>query len=329
MFSNFQDVNTSSASLLIVILGLTLFYLFEWKKKGNKEDPSVEYVELLSTEKKMILRSRSPTSITFYNGDITAEFSLAWQVLEILKANPWLAGRVLRHRFKGRWRKEITLIHPKIFDEKTLPLYYEEIIASTHDYQENDQKLPEKVNKFVVGRGLDVIDQPEKILFKVTVLKLYDKESETHLDPSKFKIVKSALIVSLNHVIGDGHTFYTIYSFLDGKQPIQALTVKRVLNFLDIVDARRGDFYKRLSGDLIFFLGLFVAQFSFGPIKQYNFLFNLKEIEEIKKNRKSEKVKFLSTNDIVTAKLFQLFCSPFSVMTINFRNRFNEFTDIH
>ena len=183
-------------------------------------------LELLPIETGAILMS-SPTSgtmstITYFNGD--GEGASVWirrRLAEVLLANPWLDGRL--DTADGG---ETVLLYrkSKLADGDALPAIlfrmqrpgeggasisratpYERVVAALAA-----AGLLVKLGKDSVGR-----DEP---LFKVSLL--LDAERPTE---------RFALAVSMNHVLGDGHTFYAVHNMLSKNARVVALVPTRNL----------------------------------------------------------------------------------------------------
>jgi hypothetical protein len=110
-----------------------------------------------------------------------------------------------------------------------------------------DENTPwETVNSFLkpytVKTGSDCINKQHESLFKVIVVKIYD---EPH-DKKQTSAVKSILVIFLSHVLGDGHTFYRLYSFLDQQVKIESLIAIRLMDFPDRIDEMVGKVFNNI-----------------------------------------------------------------------------------
>jgi hypothetical protein len=342
--------------IFIAIITAAIFVYLYSTKKGKKipfqnvPEDELEILELTIMEKEgNVLTSRAVSSITLYNGDITSKFSLSEQVFDILKANPWLAGRLVRHQFPGRKKKEIVLKYPRAFpDNKLNDHYYEKWISSAEFNEKLSlDRISEIVNPFLSKAGIDSIDNDE-ILFKIIILKIYDAASDSL---SNRKVIQTALVYTLSHIIGDGHTFYRLYAFLDGRVPIESLIVKRDVTFPVCVNNERGEFYQKLMKSWKLKAAIIIRRlFLCKPISAKVFLVKQDALNEKKKEYLSsaptvsststvkiasslgshrEKVNIVSSNDILTSLFFNKMSVAYGVMAVNFLSRKEEYTNDH
>ena len=167
-------------------------------------------------EQQLLITLYAPTTIvSFYTinkeehpGNIVSYLSNRFN--EILKANPWLTGRLVKQKIDG---------------ETDVYLSFEESIINTDDYFTviNDEKVftlrdwipvTEYLSTFKPSKvGYDCIDKDERLV-QLTVIHNHD---QTNL----------AVMFSLAHMIGDGATCYRIWKMLDKDQLVESLVVER------------------------------------------------------------------------------------------------------
>jgi hypothetical protein len=118
------------------------------------------------------------------------------RVANVVSQNPWLAGRLVRQR------GHIVLAQPPPSDLPSCFEVHEDALADlTHaPYEEISARL----RPFRVRRGLACIDADDEPLFRVALVR-------------DFRASKSLVVVSLSHIIGDGHTFYALHAMLNGE----------------------------------------------------------------------------------------------------------------
>jgi hypothetical protein len=345
--------------LALVAIITILVYLYLTKKvkkvpfKNNFKEDELEILELTTTEKEgNILTTPAISSITLYQGDITSKFSLSDQVLMILKANPWLAGRLVYHQFSGRKKKEIVLKYPRNFpDTKLKDHYFEKWISSTEFHEKLAfDRLWEITSPFLCKSGKDSTDNDE-ILFKIIIFKIYDANNNE--SQSNRKVIRTALVCSMSHVIGDGHTFYHVYGFLDGHAPVESLIIKRDTSYPSCVNKERGEFYEKGLKSWKLKAAIIIRRLFFAkPVFVKVFLVNQELLNEKKREYLNtiqqstsplsstkttsssigihrEKRNILSSNDILTSLFFNKLNVLYGLMAINFRGRKKEYTNNH
>jgi hypothetical protein len=338
-----QLINKTSVTCAVAgILASYWFYSSQTKKRKQREleakneKEASQYIsnlkssvaiDLLPLETANFMFLSATSTGTFYEGDIPVK-PIVQKVKDIFRANPWLAARILR-------KKEDTApkaYYDAVFDESTLSKYFEEFYV---DNASAEVKLTEKsldsifhyAAKHLVKRGMECLNQVNEVCFKVLIFKIKDESSD--------KVNKTLFVVSLSHVLGDGHTYYHICSFFDlrmvGGKPVGSLNPTRRLQITQQLSDIQGNPYHQSAW--FFWFCMKNIFFSFKPdiqtfrvdqqkIKQLK----QKYLENMKKNNSAAGPAFLSTNDVLCAWLFERLQCDYAFMVLNCRERLEGYT---
>ena len=286
--------------------------LWWWKSRRTTTQPrpwndTETALPLLSFERGYFVNDASPiNTLTWFRGNPDQAYAFLEKRLQrILAHNPWLAGRLEDHQ------KQAYLVYNA--EPKSLP------IQRVHD------------NSF--RRGMPLTDQPAATrpwrlttnlgavpVFRVTLV-------SNPADPDRF-----AVIVSLSHAVGDGHTYYILLRMLFSEDPVTALIVDRI----DTTEAQQRaamgpdfDIQSSLGFVGVILWGEFQRKV-LGRVNQPVFqLLDTDKVKELKKESLTPDVEFVSTNDVLTSWYFTRYPIEHGFMVFNCRGRLEGHTDHH
>lgn len=162
----------------------------------------------------------SVSTVTFFEGKAPMDY-LQDRVNEITVANPWLAGTVCKDE------GEATLRYEADVSDDAKCIIKVESVADVHlpiaDYT--------ATSKAIEDAGM-LVDEPAKLInsglpvFKISVLGISDGGF--------------ALVMSLSHIVGDGHTYYRIYNMLSTNCSVLPMIVGRNPNFISATQRAMG-----------------------------------------------------------------------------------------
>jgi hypothetical protein len=206
-----------------------------------------------------------------------------------------------------------------------------------------------------VKKGTSCLNKENEVLFKVVLIKIIDYEYDndnrhnTSVEGNQERnlhITRTALVISMSHVIGDGYTYYKIFSFFDSKNKIiRMIPQRKIEDYTKRVHELQGLEYKNFFLSPLFIsriIWAFIFTRSFPKLQFYKV--NKQEIQRMKKefevkviNTEAKKEEdqsfktkescFLSTNDILTAWFFKECQVSYGMMACNTRNRINGITN--
>jgi len=172
------------------------------------------------------------TTVTLYEGSAPVEY-LRSRIERMLKKNPWLTSRIVK---KSTTDGIVAMTFSKGFDarsavEQHLSVYKpgEVGLLLSMPYE----KLVERLKPLQCARSKPATDNNE-VLFKVAVVPI---EAETggaeHSMPLQQSLTLPgfALLVSMNHTLGDGHTYYSLYRMLGMDIEMEELDPARLSGF--------------------------------------------------------------------------------------------------
>ena len=282
---------------------------------GGKPKPAgeVERTPLNRVERVMRTTGQLPvTTITFFRklpggaGGPSVETELRERVAAVLAANPWLAGHVTMTELV--WEKAPP---PSAVDRVFVTRAACDLGPQT-PYREM-YKLCKDAEASLLGVG--------KPAFLVTLLPAAAPEGPGF-----------ALVVSLAHILGDGHTYYQLWNMLTNAARVEALSASRKLEADAGMEAK---IEHSIATDWVF-----AANFMFGlaagklrslaaalpfvrPPSPFALRFRYLDVDFVARAKAKAKaggeVPFVSTNDVVTSWFLKAF--PVGTMAINFRNR--------
>ena len=285
----------------------------------KRDDEKYECVQLLPYESEVMILVPSVSSITFFTGVIDKS-RLYNKILDIMKCNPWLGGRLVRENNSTYLQytrcNEFTTINPGIFS-----------IAQHNDLHEklSFNEIQKIARLYTVKAGTACINKDE-VLFKVTLIMT--------------GLSSCALVVSLSHVVGDGNNMFTLYRMLGDNQdiitlnPVRDMEYDHKLNSVSCYHKERIDFINSLS----FILSMVVTSTKETLFRPSMELLHIRkdwiEAEKQKYHDVSNKItvsspssSFVSTNDIITCWLFKLLNVDIGGMVVNYRNRIPGITE--
>ena len=169
----------------------------------------------LETSDLMMQNVSSISTITWYTGDIdNVKDDLRNRVADILRANPWVGGRLAKRRnVKGALTPSLVYCsNEEIIVSERLDVIYQccnnddrHVIPLTRDTPYG--QLPIILKSLLVKNANTLLDIEDGSLFRISMV-------PDCKDPHG----RFALIVSLAHCIGDGQTFYNLQNMLDLKK---------------------------------------------------------------------------------------------------------------
>lgn len=296
MYMNRTMVLAAAAGTAVVTAAA--FY-FRRRKAARIANKSV--LELLPFERSTLLaEENSVSTITFFSGShASAAEYLATRVAEILKFNPWCGG----------W-----LENGKCYYDSTADVGVFRACAAGEiplSRGTSMRKMGAAVATLLCKKGQPGFGVP---IFRVTLVPDSD-------DPA----MRFALVVSMSHVIGDGHTFYMLHNMLSANDNVVALDAQRRPGVSDAIDAAMGDgkhaifnpgFVMNCIGGLLYsaLLRTTVEVRTFHVDETY--------IAAQKSAAKASGASaFVSTNDVITSWFLQRGGFGLGMMAVNFRGR--------
>jgi hypothetical protein len=172
------------------------------------------------------------TTVTLYEGAAPVEY-LSGRIATILEKNPWLTSRIVKAKTPDG---VVAMSYPKCLDVDSvvhqhfsvhaagnvglsLGMSYEQIVDSLRPLQCARSKPATYANE---------------ALFKFVVVPIEaeatDVDQDGPLQQSIF-LPGFALVVSMNHTLGDGHTYYSLYNMLSMDSEVKVLDPVRVPGF--------------------------------------------------------------------------------------------------
>uniref|UniRef100_A0A7S4DXL6 Uncharacterized protein n=1 Tax=Lotharella globosa TaxID=91324 RepID=A0A7S4DXL6_9EUKA len=306
--------------------------LFRGEASAVKEECKGQLVDLLPKESSELINEfEATTTITFYKGEKIEEAIkfLEERVRDIVKANPWLAGRLVKKN--GMYMLEIPEDDNSSSSRSFAVLDREAVKLSQKTHYPDIHRI---ISVAKVKKGCETVDTDEP-LFKVSVVR-----DEVSPDDS------FALVVSLSHTLGDGHTFYSVYKMLSqgSDTKVTKLNAERKQWF---TAAEEKSFGKAETG--FWFQSSWIPSFMLAQLRMtltgYRcetgaFYINEEWVAAEKKRWKAKlesenksannnndtkagkkPAQFVSTNDVVTSWWFNLYGNSLAGMAINCRSR--------
>ena len=294
-------------------------------KNGTRQKEGTVFLALSEWELAN-LHLRAATTVTFYAGAAPIEF-LRHRLALILGKNPWLAGRLVKATTADG---VVTLAYndssealPPVDDHFSAHEAEEVILSLSMSYEELVQSL------LPIGCADSklAIDADEP-LFKVAVVPVEagDDTSVTQMQ-SRVRLPGFALVVSMNHTVGDGHTFYSLYGMLGADAPVEALDPMRVSDFekekIEVV----GEAESALLSSAGFGLGI-VGSYLLSKLTRLepqNVCVHTVDpawiAREKAKARDEARVPFVSSNDALTSWFFREMKCDINLILANLRSR--------
>lgn len=252
------------------------------------------------------------TTATFFKSASfeQATHSLRARYFDVLKANPWLCGRLT----KDKGKKRVQLVYPKTVTNSDLDELFHDNENITVDQNSNYETIYKNITKnkrVYIQTGLKLKNK-DKPLASLTIIKSHNDEF--------------VVIFSLSHIIGDGATYYSILNMICSNDEITALNPKRNQSYTTEAAVGKAD-SRFLASKAKIFNALF--GWVFGP-KSSVFAYNIdKEAIQATKIKftPSASIPFISTNDIVCSAFMRATKPRLCLMAINFRSRYPGLTN--
>jgi hypothetical protein len=184
-------------------------------------------IELLPLEQSLSMLEWPIVTVSFYTcpaADMEGVFDrIEQRVQSILVANPWLGGWVVRGKGVGSFDKTPRLWYDPSGNETT-PLIYQKLshdevpLDKDTNYIDYESILSNNTTA-IIKTNPEIENRQEEPLFRVSIIPHTNNNNEPSF----------ALLVSMSHICGDGHTYYRIYNMLTGNTPITSLKCQREL----------------------------------------------------------------------------------------------------
>ena len=234
--------------------------------------------------------------------------NLRERVRNILGANPWAAGKVIRNRN----HKNLQLVYPKKISDEILDriLIISKIAANSIHSETPYDEMYSAIDKAsaIIPSGKSCINK-DILSTKITLV--------PHQESASF-----ALIMSMSHTIADGYTYYRILSMLSESISIESTNARRKVEINPTQDAWSTDDWNFITTNVGFIANL-VWGFLFGSkAKCFAFYTDDEKISSIKgEESQQEIVEYVSTNDILVSNHSMITRPRLQTIAINFRGR--------
>jgi len=262
----------------------------------------------LSNQDRTLAKIPCPTisTVTIYRGTPPKE-ELKQRVLKILEGNPWLTAR-----FVSRDGVPVLEYSSEADHSRHFEVCDSIELAPDSPYHETQRLLrPWAVPDTGASFGQDIP------LFKVVLMT---------------KGVHFGVFVSMNHILGDGYTFYKIHGMLSADAEVSAMNPARMdsTQHMQLMHNTFGvaetNFIDNPSWGFI--AGWICAVLFRTPEEAKVVYFDPEWVGAEKAKAAAEgKVEFVSTNDVITSDFLRKMNPNFGGMAVNCRNRIPELTD--
>ena len=267
------------------------------------------------------------TTITFYSGVAPIPF-LRQRIALILEKNPWLASRIVK---KSTTDGVVAMAYDEAGDasqkvDEHFMAYEPGEVRLTLEMQY--AALVECLLPLQCARSKPATDADEP-LFKVAVVPLEASPDSTGSAPMERKVTLPgfAVIVSMNHTLGDGHTYYRLYAMLDANQKVETLDPVRVPGFEDAKTEVIGESETAMLASAGYGLGI-VGTYLLGKLcgrEPQNVCVHAVDPDWVAQEKavavEETQVPFVSTNDALTSWFFREMKCDINIMLANFRSR--------
>jgi len=188
--------------------------------------------------------------------------------------------------------------------------------------------LVECLRPLQCARSKPATDANEPLL-KIAVVPLDEPTDQAGSAPMQSKVALPgfALVVSMNHTMGDGHTYYRLYGMLDAGQEVEALDPVRVSGFEEAKINVIGEDESAMLSSAGYGLGI-MGTYLLGKLtgrEPQNVCVHTIDpawvAQEKAKAAEASQAPFVSTNDVLTSWFFREMKSDINIMVVNFRNR--------
>lgn len=288
---------------------------------ASPSNPTEKILHLAIEEKTRLIGYSPASSITFYRGPAPTEH-LHSRVKGILTCNPYLTLRLKKLK---RFSSEILAVYDDTHPDIHRVSEHFEVVKDasiTHDIPFTD--LMRRVDKYQTKVGKKCINRNE-VIFKVTLITIRDNFY--------------AIVVSLNHMIGDGYTFYKLSSMLSTTVTPYSLDALRNQHFKVEVERLLCPHFLSLLKNPLVAIGFLYNTIVYSPLKPYVCVVNKSFVESEKSSYNQKTIcavntdsvptssPFVSTNDILMSWYVRFSKCTYAGMVVNFRNRLKGYTD--
>jgi len=278
------------------------------------------------------------TTVTFYSGTAPIEF-LRRRVALILETNPWLTARIV---------KKTTADGVVAMEYESSNEAFPPVDEHFSVYEPGEVRLSLDMHyEALVRRLLPVqsarsrpatdVDEP---LFKVAVVPVEAGANDSERAPMQDRVALPgfALVVSMNHTVGDGHTYYSLYGMLSADTDVAALDPIRVSGFeaakTDIIGENESAMFTSAGLGLGIMGTYWLAKLTHREPQNVSVhAIDPAWIAQEKAGAKeAAQVPFVSSNDALTSWFFREMKCNTNIMVANLRSRkpaIVELTDDH
>lgn len=274
-------------------------------------------LELAEEEKSRLIKYSPASTITFYRGKLPSRY-LNERVREILTRNPYLTVRLQK---PSLFSAALHATYDSNPGKWQLTDYIKIVLDSSISIDSPFQDIMRNVDKYLTKVGTRCINQNE-VMFKVTLIQM--------------KNDYYAVVVSLNHMLGDGYTFYKLCSMLSVSGTPYSLEAARNQSFKTEAERLLDPAFLALLRHPFVALGFLYNTLVHSPLKPHVCVIDKGCVEKEKaayklrlkeSNPECSAPSFISTNDIITSWMVKFSGCSYLGMVVNFRNRLQAFTD--
>ena len=231
-----QAKSPLNSEMPFVFIPVAMYVVYKKQQSSELEaiDPAINLegktaVRFLPIEHSLGMLETPISTISFFSGNYKEIAPrLKQRVEEILRLNPWLGGWIAKiegdHQFRLFYDPSGETRAPgafTMFEPGEVPLSGASTPYSQYEVILEEADLKVKRNKEQFGRN--------SALWRVNVVPDMDAPGEGF-----------ALIVSMSHLVGDGHTFYKLYGMLCQNSDIISISPVRRFDAVDAAEKLMG-----------------------------------------------------------------------------------------
>lgn len=268
------------------------------------------------------------TTVTLYEGAAPIQF-LRHRLAMILEKNPWLTSRIVK---KSTVDRVTALTYTRTFEtEANIDQHFKVYTSGEVGFSlsMSYKALTKCLLPVQCARSKPATDEDEP-LFKVAVIpievgKTEDKQTTPLLQT--MTLPGFALVVSMNHTLGDGHTYYKLYRMLSADTDVEVLDPVRVTGFEKAKAQVIGEKENAMFTSVGVGLGIMGAYMGAKLTHRESQNVCIHHVDsawvsqEKAKAKWEGQVEFVSSNDLITSWFFREMKSDMNIMVANFRSR--------